>query len=196
MSARVSDAAASAEAWTRWDDDGQRAKRAFDDLFSATYEELRRLAASVKTSFARLTVSPTALVDEAWVKLRASPRLAGLSRLEFRRVAARAMRQVLVDAARRVDAGKRDVELVTLDPSTGRAALDARQVLEIDHELGKLAESDPEAAQLIEYRFFAEMTDPGDRRARTRTNKARRPSSARRRARAGQLAQEDPLRED
>ena len=134
-------------------------RRALDDLFSATYEELKRLAASVKGSFSRLTVSPTALVDEAWMKLRGSPKMAGLPRLEFRRVAARAMRQVLVDAARRVDAGKRDVELVTLDPSTGHAALDARQVLEIDHELTKLAENDPKSAQLVEYRFFAGMTD-------------------------------------
>ncbi|HVU49247.1 MAG TPA: sigma-70 family RNA polymerase sigma factor [Polyangia bacterium] len=140
-------------------DDTDDERRAFDDLFSATYEELKRLAASVKSSFARLTLSPTALVDEAWERLRRSPKLAGLSRLEFRRVAARAMRQVLVDAARRVDASKRHVELVTLDPSTGQPALDARQVLEIDHELGKLARSDPEAAQLIEYRYFAQMTD-------------------------------------
>src|SRR2546426_12706223 len=67
-------------------------RRALDHLFSVTYEELRRLASSVRRSDANASLSPTTLVNEAWLKLRNSPRLAGVSRLHFARIAARAMR--------------------------------------------------------------------------------------------------------
>jgi len=67
----------------------------------ATYEELRRLASSVRRSDPNASLSPTTLVNEAWLKLRHSPRLAGLSHLHFKRTAARAMRQVLIEGARR-----------------------------------------------------------------------------------------------
>jgi len=48
-----------------------------------------------------VTHDPSTLVNEAWLKLRHSPRLAGLSHLHFKRIAARAMRQVLIEGARR-----------------------------------------------------------------------------------------------
>ena len=70
-------------------------KRALDDLFSAAYEELRRLAASVRRNDPGATLSPTALVNEAWLKLADSPAVARTSPLHFKRIAARAMRQVL-----------------------------------------------------------------------------------------------------
>src|SRR5256886_15564202 len=82
-------------------------RSALDHLFSVTYEELRRLASSVRRSDANASLSPTTLVNEAWLKLRNSPRLAGVSRLHFARIAARAMRQVLIEAARRRNAQKR-----------------------------------------------------------------------------------------
>ena len=80
---------------------------ALDHLFSVTYEELRRLAASVRRGDPSATLSPTALVNEAWLKLAGSPRLADTSPLHFKRIAARAMRQVLIEAARRRHADKR-----------------------------------------------------------------------------------------
>src|SRR5947209_16610228 len=94
-------------------------RRALDDLFSVTYEELRRLASSVRRSDPSASLNPTALVNEAWLKLANSPRFASTSRLHFKRIAARAMRQVLVEAARRRNAGKRGggqgFALVTFD---------------------------------------------------------------------------------
>ena len=66
-------------------------RRALDDLFSVTYEELRRLASSVKRGDQSVTLTPTALVNEAWLKLANSPRFASTSRLHFKRIAARAM---------------------------------------------------------------------------------------------------------
>jgi glucan phosphorylase len=82
-------------------------QRELDHLFSVTYEELRRLAASVRRSDAGASLSPTTLVNEAWLKLRKSRGLAGVSQLHFKRIAARAMRQVLIEAARRRTAHKR-----------------------------------------------------------------------------------------
>src|SRR5579885_2389662 len=61
-------------------------RKALDDLFSATYEELRRLASSVRRGDPSSTLTPTALVNEAWIKLARSPRFAETSRLHFKRI--------------------------------------------------------------------------------------------------------------
>jgi hypothetical protein len=66
---------------------------ALDHQFSDAYEELRRLASAVKRSDPRATVTPTTLVNEAWVKLAKSPGFVATSKLHFKRIAARAMRQ-------------------------------------------------------------------------------------------------------
>ncbi|HEU4429941.1 MAG TPA: ECF-type sigma factor, partial [Myxococcota bacterium] len=128
-----------------------------DALFSLTYEELRRLAASVRRREAGGTLSPTVLVNEAWLKLAGAPPRA-LSQLHFKRIAARAMRQVLVEAARRRDADKRGAGFapVTLDESAP-APTGASELLELDAALSKLAALSPRQAALIECRFFGGM---------------------------------------
>ena len=73
----------------------------------ATYEQLRRLASAVRRDHPGATLTPTALVNEAWLKMANSPHLASVPRLHFKRIAARAMRQVLIEAARRRHASKR-----------------------------------------------------------------------------------------
>jgi hypothetical protein len=83
-----------------------------DELFSAAYGELRRLASLVKSDDPRATLSPTTLVNEAFLKLAAAPRFKVVSPLHFRRIVARAMRQVLVESARRRNAAKRGGDLV------------------------------------------------------------------------------------
>src|SRR5262245_65730455 len=82
-------------------------RAALDILFSSTYDELRRLASSVRRDDPSATLNPTALVNEAWLKMARSPGVAATSRLHFKRIAARAMRQVLVEMARRRNAHKR-----------------------------------------------------------------------------------------
>ena len=126
-------------------------RRALDDLFSATYEELRRLASAVRRDDPSATLSPTTLVNEAWLKLRESPQLASVPRLHFKRIAARAMRQVLVEAARRRKADKRGggVAIVTFDDAlavaaSGTAAAD--DLLALDDALDELARIDPRQA--------------------------------------------------
>ena len=132
-------------------------RRALDDLFSVTYEELRRLASSVKRSDQSVTLTPTALVNEAWLKLANSPRFASTSRLHFKRIAARAMRQVLVEAARRRNAGKRggpDAFVVPIDDARDGAALAGEDLLALDRALDELARLEPRQALMVESRFF------------------------------------------
>jgi hypothetical protein len=71
-----------------------------DQVFSLAYEELKYLAASVRRSHPSAPLSPTTMVNEAWIKLARTPGVANTSPLHFRRIAARAMRQVLVSEAR------------------------------------------------------------------------------------------------
>lgn len=129
---------------------------ALDELFSETYEELRRLAASVRSGDPGDTLNPTALVNEAWIKLSASPGFSATSRLHFKRIAARAMRQVLVEAARRRGARKRGGEqlLVTFDERTGSTVASPEDILSLDLALGELARMSPRQAAMVEYRFF------------------------------------------
>jgi RNA polymerase sigma factor (TIGR02999 family) len=130
--------------------------RTLDDLFSAAYEELRRLAASVRRNDPGATLSPTALVNEAWLKLRQSPHVAHTSRLHFTRIAARAMRQVLIEAARQRHADKRGAgaALVTFDDEMQPSVNGADEIIALDEALQDLARIQPRQAILVESRFF------------------------------------------
>lgn len=125
-------------------------------MFSETYEELRRLASSVRRDDPNATLSPTALVNEAWLKLADSPWVANTSRLHFKRIAARAMRQVLIEAARRRNAEKRGggAAFVTFEDSMGETATAADELLALDEALDQLAGLSPRQAMMVEARFF------------------------------------------
>ena len=134
-------------------------RRVLDHLFSVTYEELRRLASSVRRSDPSATLSPTTLVNEAWLKLASSPRFTSTSRLHFKRIAARAMRQVLIEAARRRNASKRGgwgLTIVAFDElSDGTAACACgKELLALDAALEELARMNPRQAMMVESRFF------------------------------------------
>ncbi|MEP6589727.1 MAG: ECF-type sigma factor [Gemmatimonadota bacterium] len=134
-----------------------------DGLFTLAYEELRRLAATVRRSDPSATISPTALVNEAWLKLAASPHLAPTSRLHFKRIAARAMRQILVEAARRRNATKRGggkIALVTFDDDIDAGVDSAGELLALDAALEGLARVSPRQAAMVESRFFAGLDIP------------------------------------
>lgn len=130
-----------------------------DRLFSAAYEELRRLAAQMRSKGATPTLNPTALVNEVYVKLSAAPELRAESELHFKRIAARAMRQVLVDASRERRAVKRGAgyDRVTLDESRAGVAVALDDVMVLDQALERLAAVSPRQAQLFECRFFGGM---------------------------------------
>ena len=102
-------------------------------------------------------MSPTTLVNEAFLKLANAPRFKAQSPLHFKRIAARAMRQVLVEAARRRQADKRGgrgVIFVTFDESLGEHVTSAGDVLALDAALEGLARLHPRQAEMVVLRFF------------------------------------------
>jgi RNA polymerase sigma factor (TIGR02999 family) len=131
-------------------------RHSLDELFSATYEELRRLASSVRRGESSDTLNPTALVNEAYLKLARSMNLVPATRLHFKRIAARAMRQVLIEAARRRSAQKRGGEnaFVTFDEQLETGIESSEQLLALDSALDNLAGMEPRQARMVEYRFF------------------------------------------
>lgn len=146
-----------ASLWAQGDANlGANSRKALDALFSLTYEELRRLASSVKRGDGSSTLSPTALVNEAWLKLARSPGVAATSPLHFKRIAARAMRQLLVEAARKRNAGKRGAgsPFVTFDESLHGALTSSQDLLGLNAALEELAQVDPRQASIVENRFF------------------------------------------
>ncbi len=132
-------------------------RKALDHLFSVTYEELRRLASSVKRGDPGATLNPTALVNEAWMKLANSPSFASTSRLHFKRIAARAMRQVLIEAARRRSANKRGGDqsvTIAFDENQQEIASCGKDLLALDAALEALGRMHPRQAMMVESRFF------------------------------------------
>jgi len=129
-----------------------------DDVFSLAYEELRRLASFVRRRDPSATLNSTALVHEAWMKLKDSPLLAATSVPHFKAIAAKAMRQVLVDAARRRHAHKRggagEAFFVTLDESAQPEASSDTEVLSLHLALERLAAMNARQAKMVECRFF------------------------------------------
>jgi RNA polymerase sigma factor (TIGR02999 family) len=139
-------------------------RRVLDDMFSHVYEELRRIAGYMRRNDAGATLSSTALVNEAWIKLKDSPHLANTSEPHFKAIAARAMRQILVDAARKRHAHKRggagEAFFVTLNDSPDKSAQYHTEILEIDQALTRLEALDARRARVFLCRFFSEMTVP------------------------------------
>jgi RNA polymerase sigma factor (TIGR02999 family) len=102
-------------------------------------------------------------VNEAWLKLAGSPGLAPATRLHFKRIAARAMRQILVEAARRRNATKRGggiIALVTFDESLDAGTESADELLALDAALEDLARLEPRQASMVESRFFGGLDIP------------------------------------
>jgi RNA polymerase sigma factor (TIGR02999 family) len=138
-------------------------RQTLDQLFSVTYEELRRLASSVRRGDPSATLSPTALVNEAWLKLAKSPDVGATSRLHFKRIAARAMRQLLVEAARRRNSGKRGggAEItVILEDTPQKKPSGGEELLALNSALESLARMNPRQAEMVESRFFGGLDIP------------------------------------
>ncbi len=131
-------------------------REGLDGLFSLAYEELRRLASQVRLGDPSATLNPTALVHEAWIRLARSKEVPANSKVHFKRIAARAMRRVLIEAARARRAAKRGggQALVTFDESLDATPRVPDEVLALDRALEKLAELEPRQAAMVECRFF------------------------------------------
>jgi RNA polymerase sigma-70 factor (ECF subfamily) len=122
-------------------------------LFPIIYSELRRQAARYMRRERRChTLQPSGLVNEAYMRLAASPDLDWHDRDHFFAIAARIMRRVLVDHARRRRAAKRAGCHVTFDDADAPAA--PPDLLDLENALESLAALDPRQARVVELRFF------------------------------------------
>ena len=128
-------------------------------LFEIAYEELRRIAGRQRRRVgSSATLNTTALVHEAYIKL--APAEPGLSRAHFLALAARAMRQILVDHARSRSSLKRggQISFGELNEDSAGAPGDMVDMLALDRTLTELAQLDKRAGQLVEWHVFGGLS--------------------------------------
>jgi RNA polymerase sigma factor (TIGR02999 family) len=141
-------------------------RRDVDALLAAIYDDLRRLAShQMAGERAGHTLDPTALANEAYLRLIDQRSTDWRDRLHFFAVAARVIRRILIDHARSRGAAKRGGRLVRTPIEDLEHALPDRfggaglEVLSVDEALGELAEIDPRQAQIVELRFFGGLSN-------------------------------------
>jgi RNA polymerase sigma factor (TIGR02999 family) len=129
---------------------------ALDQLVPMVYDELRRLARAHLRREQNPSLQPTALVHELYLRLAESDRLIVRDRTHFFAIAARVMRRVLVDHARRRLADKRGggVTIIGLEPLMEPAKTPGVDVLVIDEALDQLMSVDARLCRVVELRFF------------------------------------------
>jgi RNA polymerase sigma factor (TIGR02999 family) len=136
------------------------------ELIPVVYDELKRMARTHRRATdPSVTLSTTELVHEAYLKLTGA-NTDWEGRAHFFGAASRAMRQVLVDFARRRTAVKRggNLERVSLGEGDGAVEIELDEILALDEALDKLEAVDPRLRQVVELRFFASL--PADEIAR------------------------------
>lgn len=135
---------------------------AADRLWSAVYDELRRMAhQKLRHERQGHTLSTTALVHEAYLKLVDQTRIEWEDRLHFFAMSSRIMRNILIDYARRRNAQKRggDAPHVQFDEAFISADTSAQVFLALDEALKRLAKVDERLGRVVEYRFFGGMRE-------------------------------------
>jgi len=134
-------------------------QQALDDLTPLVYRELRQLAARyLRKERQEHTLQPTALVHEAYLRLVDQSNPAWQSRSHFFGVAARLMRQILVDHARRKHAGKRAGLKVPLEDAVSFQQGRSRDLIALDFGLNKLDKLDPRKCKAVELRYFGGLS--------------------------------------
>ncbi|MEM9368882.1 MAG: ECF-type sigma factor [Planctomycetota bacterium] len=137
-------------------------QQATDQLLPLVYAELRRLAAAKMASERPdQTLQPTALVHEAFMRLLGGEQPSQWDgRGHFFAAASEAMRRILIDAARKRSRLKRGGALVRVELKDDDALVEVadEKLLELDDALQKLESQDPEAAKLVELRYFTGLT--------------------------------------
>lgn len=152
---READITALLHAW----EDG--APGALDELTPLVYDELRRIAGRQLAREARgHTLQPTAVVHELFLDLMDRRRVHWQDRAQFFGFAARQMRRILVDHARRQKAGKRGggARVVSLEDLPFVVELSDEALLRVDEALADLAKFNPEGARVVEMRFFGGLS--------------------------------------
>jgi RNA polymerase sigma factor (TIGR02999 family) len=133
-----------------------------DKLLPLVYDELRRLAAAnMARQSAEQTLQATALVHEAWLRLFNGNARVWQNRAHFFRAAAQAMRQILIERARRklsLKCGERP-EYVSIDDVDVADKMPEERIVMVDEALEKLQKIDQELAQVVMLKFFAGLTN-------------------------------------
>jgi RNA polymerase sigma factor (TIGR02999 family) len=135
--------------------------QAREDLVPLVYQQLRkRAAACLRRERRDHTLQPTALVNEAYIRLMGQQRVTWLNRAQFFGVAAQIMRRILVDHARQRQAAKRPGGIrVTLDDGIGAVPPLDCEMLMLDDALHELAAIDERQAHIVELRYFAGLSE-------------------------------------
>jgi len=137
---------------------GDRSK--IDDLSDLLYDDFRRIAASYLSDTKNNTLQPTAIVHEAFLKLVKQDEVNWQGKSHFLAVGAMAMRQILVDHARKRNAQKRGGKnfQISLNEELVVSARSEVDVLAIHDALNKLEQIDEERARIVELRFYGGLT--------------------------------------
>ena len=135
-------------------------KSAEDELVTDLYRELRRLAAGyLRTDRRDHTLQPTALVNEAYVKMLGRQKVTWQNRAHFFAVAARVMRQILIDYARARNTDKRGGgDFMQLEESLVFDKGRPSELLALDEALIRLEGEAPRTHQIVELRFFGGLS--------------------------------------
>lgn len=134
-------------------------QQALDDLTPLVYRELRQLAAScLRKERQGHTLQPTALVHESYLRLVDQKNPNWQSRSHFFGVAARLMRQILVDHARKKQAGKRAGMKVSLEETVSFHHERSRDLIALDSGLSALEKLDPRKCKALELRYFGGLS--------------------------------------
>jgi RNA polymerase sigma factor (TIGR02999 family) len=134
---------------------------AFEQLMPLVYDELRLMARGyMRRQPSGHTFQTTELIHEAYLKLAAQDNQSWQNRAHFFGVAAKAMRHILVDYARRKHRGKRGglAERITLHENLTTAANSAQEIVALDDVLNQLAALDERKAKVVEMKFFGGLT--------------------------------------
>lgn len=143
------------QGWTKGD------KQALDKLVPIVYDELRRQASGyLRRERAGHTLQTTALINEAYIRLINQKNPQWENRAHFFAIAAKIMRQILVDHARTRGRAKRGGSAVRVSLSEATALIKDPDIniLEIDEALKRLEALDPHQSRIVELRFFSGLT--------------------------------------
>src|SRR5215472_11223285 len=137
--------------------------QALEQLTPLVYRRLRQLAASyLRKERQGHTLQPTALVHEAYLRLVDQTNPNWQNRSHFYGVAARLMRQILVDHARRKQAGKRAGRHVPLEDAVSFHKERSRDLVALDTSLTALEKIDPRKCKAVELRYFGGLSNGGN----------------------------------
>lgn len=132
-----------------------------DELLPMIYDELKRIAASyLRRERSDHTLQPTALVNEAYMKMVDITQVSWQNKAHFVGVAANQMRRILVDHARKHNAEKRggDFQIMTLNEEIDASDEQHADLIALDDALTELAKMDPTKAKIVELRYFGGLT--------------------------------------